>query len=133
MTPQLKIAIETVIKAYYKEEKKSFEFQPPNKRNYDHVFVSLRYLYEQVKYKKPKISPPHCWGNEELRNINEAMQKLNVCLDLNSGQHLTTKHLYLTILHELNTGEKIPQEKLNYYKECVIARIRNMTLTQNIS
>jgi hypothetical protein len=149
MTPQLKYAIEKVLSAYYKQEKKDWESHAFNKKPRDHVFKNLQVLKSSVALNRkiPKYSLL-CAGEHELQFLLNTMNDLVGSLSLSSEQVQWTSDLsnkikvcclkehprtktQIELKNELdsNPALSIP---LNEGKQMILARIRNMLLTQNI-
>ncbi len=149
MTPQFKQALESVVSEYYGEAKIHFNRYAFNKKPVDHVFKSMEVLRNFLtKNRKIPAYTLLCRGDHEIEFLNHAMNDLMDSLSLSADQKQWTQRTYDRILihclqqhprtkeqillkkeMDINTGMIIP---LNEGKRMILARIRNMLLTQNI-
>jgi hypothetical protein len=149
MLPILKIAIQRVIDEYYKPAKKDWDSHAFNKKPAEHIFKSLEILKNSITLnrKVPKYSL-YCSGEHEisflLNTMNDLMDSLSLSpeqmqwtVDLHNKitvfclkDHPRTK-LQIELKNELDRNKAL-SITLNDGKQMILARIRNMLLTQNI-
>lgn len=146
MTPDLKNAIQGVINAYFKPAKKEYNQHAFNKKPKDHVYKDLLFLREQVKVNRRNFRPAlYCAGEHEIHSMLLIMMDLKETLDLDQNQIDWTNDLNdeITVLclHKPPKGEAQRniaadplREKISITeaKRMILARMRNMILTQNI-
>lgn len=149
MTPQFKEAIQSVVATYYKPAKKEWNFHAFNKKPADHVFKSLELLHNHLKVNKQfPVYTLICSGEHEIHFLINAMKDLMDSLSLSHDQVQWTEDLNNKILvyclkeyprtrHQKDLREALDSNKalmipLNEGKRMILARIRNMLLTQNI-
>lgn len=149
MLPHLKIAIENVLDTYYKPVKKDWDSYAFNKKPADHIFVSLDYLHNYLRWNRKKQEPEiFCAGDHEMHFLVNTMMDLKDSLVLSPEQVQWTDNLKDRILiHCLKehprTRDQILLKRameestalamtLSEGKQAVLLRIRNMLLTQNI-
>lgn len=149
MMPQLNEAIERIVAVYYKEAKRNYNLYAINKKPLDHVFKSLCILKDSLK--KNRKVPPYlleCAGTHEIEFLNNAMLDLKDSLDLSREQLQWVNDTYNSIAvrclkqHPRTRAQKEIKEmlisnpgmsiELKEGKRIILARIRNMLLTQNI-
>lgn len=147
MTPELKSAIQGVINAFFKPMKKEYNSHAFNKKPKDHVYKDLLFLREQVKVNRRKFMPKlYCAGDHEIHSLLIIMMDLKDNLELDQNQIDWTNDLNdeLTILclNKYPVGTKQRELSSTLYKEkisvteakrMILARMRNMILTQDIN
>lgn len=146
MTPELKAAIQGVLNAYFKPAKKEYNQHAFNKKPKDHVYKDLLFLREQVKETRRKFRPKlYCAGDHEIHSLLIIMMDLKENLELDQNQIDWTNDLNdeITVLclnkHPVGTKQRQlslepNREKISVTeaKRMILARMRNMILTQNI-
>lgn len=149
MTPELKSHIQNICDTFYRQAKESWDGHAVNRKPVDHVYKSILYLRDQVRVNRnfPWYSL-ECAGEHEIHFLNNAMNDLKDSLSLSPDQLQWTGDLFNKILiHCLHEHPRTTEQKalrkdidtnpgmaitLEDGKRAILARIRNMLLTQNI-
>lgn len=149
MTPQLKSAITGVVDAYYSQAQKEYSSFAFNKKPRDHVYKDLTFLKDQLRVRKKNLYPNvSCESKQEVHALANTMMDLKESLSLDQNQIDWTNELFDEVMvfclkeYPRTKHQKMLKEMLDKNngfekdvteaKRMILARMRNLLLTQNI-
>lgn len=144
MTPEFRVHLQNVLDTFYKKSKEEYNSLKSKPR--DHVFKSLDFVKERIKVnRKNYYVALYCAGEHEVHSLLNNMMDLKETLDLDQNQMDWTLELNdeVTVLclkkKPVGTAQRaIANDPLRVKidvteaKRMILARMRNMLLTQNI-